>query len=108
MHIIHGFKTDCTTAIPKDPPINDLILLIITSWIDYEPIFSTRLWNFKFNNNKKKKNKKKKKKKNTRHHSVLFLLPLKRKPTPTFYHHRPSEYAFCQCNTTHYPEKHSS
>ena len=54
MHIIHGFKTDCTTAIPKDPPINDLTLLIITSWIDYEPIFSTRLWNFKFNNNKKK------------------------------------------------------
>ena len=60
MHIIHGFKTDCTTAIPKDPPINDLTLLIITSWIDYEPIFSTRLWNFKFNN-KKTKNKKKKK-----------------------------------------------
>ena len=65
MHIIHGFKTDCTTAIPKDPPINDLTLLIITSWIDYEPIFSTRLWNFKFNNKKTKNKKKKKKEKYT-------------------------------------------
>ena len=61
MHIIHGFKTDCTTAIPKDPPINDLTLLIITAWLDYEPIFSTRLWNFKFNNNNNNKKKKERK-----------------------------------------------
>ena len=64
----------CTTAIPKDPPINDLTLLIVTSWLDYEPVFSTRLWNFKFNNNKNNK-KKKKKKKNT--------LPFRSFPTAT-------------------------